>query len=123
VADFTVEAEALQAERTYQLRDRRLQDRDNQRLLDALGWHHDRGNVLRFLTDPWIEPTNNRAERALRPAVIARKVSHCSKNGAGAHALAAFTSVVRTLAKQSVDSLVENLYQLFRSPDVQATPP
>jgi hypothetical protein len=61
--------------------------------------------------------------RALRPAVIARKVSHCSKNGAGAHALAAFTSVVRTLAKQSVDSLVENLYQLFRSPDVQATPP
>lgn len=123
VADFKVEAEALQAELTYQLRDRRLKDRDNQRLLDELGWHHDRGNVLRFLIDPRIEPTNNRAERALRPAVIARKVSHCSKNGAGAHAFAAFTSVVRTLAKQRVDSLVENLYQLFRSPDVQATPP
>jgi transposase len=123
VADFKVEAEALQAELTYQLRDRRLKDRDNQRLLDELGWHHDRGNVLRFLTDPRIEPTNNRAERALRPAVIARKVSHCSKNGAGAQAFAAFTSVVRTLAKHGVDSLVENLYQLFRSPDVQTTPP
>jgi transposase len=123
VADFKVEAEALQAELTYQLRARRLKDRDNQRLLNELGWHHDRGNVLRFLTDPRIEPTNNRAERALRPAVIARKVSHCSQNGTGAHAFAAFTSVVRTLAKQSVDSLVENLYQLFRGPDVQATPP
>jgi transposase len=123
VADVKVEAEALQAGLTYQLRDRRLQDRDNQRLLNELGWHHDRGTVLRFLTDPRIEPTNNRAERALRPAVIARKVSHCSQNGTGAHAFAAFTSVVRTLAKQRVDSLVETLYQLFRGPDVQATPP
>ena len=123
VADFKVEAEALQAELTYQLRDRRLKDRDNQRLLNELGWHHDRGNVLRFLTDPRIEPTNNRAERALRPAVIARKVSHCSQNDAGAYAFAAFTSVVRTLAKQGIDSLVENLYQWFRCPDVQATPP
>jgi hypothetical protein len=35
---------------------------------------------------------------------------------------AAFTSVVRTLAKQGIDSLVENLYHLFRGPDVQATP-
>lgn len=123
VVDFKVEAEVLQAELTYQLRDRRLKDQDNQRLLNELGWHHDRGNVLRFLTDPQVEPTNNRAERALRPAVIARKVSHCSQNGAGAHAFAAFTSVVRTLAKQGIESLVENLYQLFRGPDVQATPP
>jgi transposase len=123
VADFKVEAEALQAELTYQLRDRRLNDPDNQRLLNELGWHHDRGNVLRFLVEPRIEPTNNRAERALRPAVIARKVSHCAKNGAGAYAFAAITSVVRTLAKQGVESLVENLYHLFRGPDVHATPP
>ena len=75
------------------------------------------------MVDSRIEPTNNRAERALRPAVIARKVSHCSQNGAGAHAFAAFTSVVRTLAKQGIDSLVENLYQVFRGPAVQATPP
>ena len=38
-----------------------------------------------------------RAERALRPAVIARKVSHCSKNQCGAEAFAAFTSVARTV--------------------------
>jgi transposase len=122
VADFKVEAEALQTELTYQLRNRRLQDPDNQRLLNELGWHHDRGNVLRFLTDPRVPPTNNRAERALRPAVIARKVSHCSKNGTGAHAFEAFTSVVRTLAQQGIDSLVENLYHLFQSPSLQGVP-
>lgn len=123
VADFTVEAEAWHAEITSQLRNRRLNDRDNQRLLNELGWHHDRGHGRRCLADPRVEPTNNRADRALRPAVMARTVSHCSKNGAGADAFEAFTSVVRTLTKHGVDSLVEHLYQLFRCPDVQAIPP
>ncbi|MCW5981201.1 MAG: transposase [Bryobacteraceae bacterium] len=41
--------------------------------------------MLTFLHHPDVEPTNNRAERALRPA-IARKVSHCSKNTRGAEA-------------------------------------
>jgi transposase len=113
VADFKVEAEALQAEITYQLRDRRLKDPDHQRLLNELGWHHDRGNVLRFLVDPPIEPTNNRAERALRPAVIARKVSQCSKNLQGAAAFAVFTSVIRTLMKTRVGSVVDALAHLF----------
>jgi hypothetical protein len=80
------------------------------------------GPVLRFLTDPRVPPTKNGAERALRPAVIARKVSHCSKNGTGAHAFQAFTSVVRTLAKQGIDALVENLYQLFQAPSIQGVP-
>ena len=62
VTDFKAEAEALQAEVTYQLRHRHLQDPDNQRLLNELGWHHDRGSLLRFLADPRIKPTNNRAE-------------------------------------------------------------
>jgi transposase len=120
---FKVEAEALQAELASYLRDRRRKDPDNQRRLNELGWHHDRGHLLRFLADPWIAPTNNRAERALRPAVIARKVSHCSKNDRGAHAFAAFTSVVRTLAKHSADVLVEGLYHLFRTPSLQGAPP
>jgi hypothetical protein len=122
VPEFKADAEALQAHLTSHLRDHRRQDPDNQQRLNALGWHHDRGNVRRCLTDPRIEPTNNRAERALRPAVMARQVSHGSKNESGAHALAAFTSVVRTLAKTGVDALVEGLYQLFRSPNIQAVP-
>jgi transposase len=122
MTEFKVDAEVLQAEVTYQLRHRRLKDPDNQRLLNELGWHHDRGNLLRFLADPRLEPTNNRAERALRPAVIARKVSQCSKNERGAHAFAAFTSVVRTLAQNGIASLVEDLYHLLRSPNGHAAP-
>ena len=69
-------------------------------------------------SDPLAEFT-----RALRPAVIARNLSQCSKNGRGAHAFAAFSSVVRTLAKHGVASLVEGLCNLFRSPSVQGLPP
>ena len=113
-ADFAAEAERLRREATYHLRDRPMSDADNWRLQNELGWHDDRGNLLRFLDDPSIEPTNNRAERALRPAVIARKVSHCSKNVGGADAFSAFTSVIRTLARNGGDhSLVNGLCGVF----------
>jgi transposase len=115
VADFVTEAQCLRDALTHHLRPRILSDPDNQRLLNGIGRQHDRGHVLRFLADPQVEPTNNRAERVLRPAVIARKVSQCSKNPAGAQAFAAFKSVVQTLAKQGAGSMVEGLYHLFRS--------
>ena len=97
--DFEVQAERLKQQLSYHLRDRPMTDADSYRLQNELGWHDDRGNLLRFLDDPNIEPTNNRAERALRPAVIARKVSHCSKSVEGADAFSAFTSVIRTLER------------------------
>jgi transposase len=112
---FAAHAQHLKDALTHHLRDRPLKDPDNHRLLNELGWHHDRGNLLRFLDDPRIEPTNNRAERALRPAVIARKVSQCSKNAQGAQTFAVFTSVIRTLAKTGTASLVEGLLHVFRS--------
>ena len=31
--------------------------------------YHQRGDLLRFLEQPEVEPTNNRVERMLRPAV------------------------------------------------------
>jgi hypothetical protein len=101
---------------SYQLRERALRDRDNQHLLKVLREYHQRGELLRFLEEPLVEPTNNRVERALRLAVIARKVSQCSKNGAGACAFSAFKSVIQTLAKRGAGSVVEGLYALFRSP-------
>ena len=84
---------------SWHLRHRYLRDADNQKLLDGVGLQHDRGRLLRFLKEDGLEPTNNRAERDLRPAVIARKVSHCSRNVAGARAFEAFTSVIQTLRK------------------------
>ena len=112
--DFGVQAERLKRQVSYHLRDRPMADADNYRLQNELGWHDDRGSLLRFLDDPSIEPTNNRAERALRGAVIARKVSHCSKSEEGADAFSAFTSVIRTLERNGDDqSVVDRLCALF----------
>lgn len=100
---------AIELEVSWHLRLRQLKDRDNQRLLNEIGRHHERGNLLRFLHSPTtVEPTNNAAERALRPAVIARKVSQCSKNERGAAAYSAFKSVLGTL-KKSGGEVLENL--------------
>ena len=98
------------------LRDRILRDRDNQRLLDGIGAQQDRQNLLRFLSDPQVEPTNNRAERALRPAVIRRKISHCSKTESGARAFEAFLSVIQTGKQRSPVSVSQALLDLFTSP-------
>jgi len=112
--DYSTQVERIDQELTYHLRMRCLHDPDNQRLLDGIGWQHDQGRVLTFLHKPEVEPTNNRAERALRPAVIARKISHCSKNERGAHAFAAFTSVARTAVKQATTTVTQALQQLLR---------
>jgi hypothetical protein len=57
----------------------REKDADNQRLLAGVASRPGEPAVL--LGRPRVEPINNRAERVLRPAVIARKVSHCPKTG------------------------------------------
>jgi transposase len=113
VTDFPVQAARLQARLTDILREQPMPDPSNQHLLDDLRWRHAHGDLLRFLDDPRIEPTNNRAERALRPAVIARKVSQCSKNQPGADAFAAFASVTRTLIQRGHPP-VAGLVDLFR---------
>ena len=120
--DFAGRAAELRLVISYQLRERGLRDRDNRHLLKVLRRYHQRGELLRFLEEPLVEPTNNRVERALRPAVIARKVSQCSKNQAGAYAFSAFKSVIQTLVKRDAGSLVEALYALFRSPKAPLVP-
>src|ERR687895_249604 len=108
---------------SYHLRERPLKDQGNQRLLRMLRRYHQRGDLLRFLEDPSIEPTNNRVERMLRPAVIARKVSQCSKTWSGADAFAAFSSIIQTLLKKGTpSSVVEALADLFGPPISQTAP-
>jgi transposase len=110
----------LHEELTTHLRDRRLCDPDNQRLLNGAGAQHDRGHLLRFLSQHGVEPTNNRAERDLRPAVVARKLSHCSKNERGAKAFEAFTSLLQTLRKIDASAAVTILTKLM-SPQLGST--
>lgn len=122
VPDYADRVRELEVRLTHHLRDRPLSDRDNLRLLDDLGWHHDHGNLVRFLHDPQVEPTNNTAEPALRPAVIARKVSQCSKNQRGAESFAAFASLCQTMRQRGI-GLVGGLSALFRSGHLPAPIP
>jgi len=101
------------------LRDRKLADPDNDRLLYELGKHHDRGNLYRFLTDPLVPPTNNLAEREVRFAVIARKVSQCSKTSAGARTREVLQSLIRTEARKRPASVVEAVRRKFRAARVR----
>lgn len=61
--------------------------------------------LLGCLQDPSAEPTNNRAERDLRPAVIDRKLSCGNKTAAGKRAWEILRSVTCTLHKQGTDLL------------------
>ena len=47
--------------------------------------------LFRFVMDPEVEPTNNRAESALKPSVIYRKGSGGSRSERGAEIYAKYT--------------------------------
>lgn len=111
--NYHEQVQRIEAEVTHHLRNRIFKDDDNQRLLNGIGTHHDRGNLLRFLHQPEVEPTNNRAERALRFIVIARDTGQYAKNDRGAEAYAAFASVIRTAMKTGAASIVSTLHELF----------
>jgi transposase len=97
--------EALSEAITHHLRSRELSDPDNQRLLDGIGLEHDNGRLLLFLERPEVPPTNNHAERMLRPAVIARKVSQCSKNERGARTYAMMKSIFVTFKLRAINGV------------------
>ena len=103
------------------LRPRPVVEAETQRLLDQFGRHHAQGNLLRFLEDPQVEPTNSRSERGFRFAVIQRKVSQCSKTEGGAQAFSAFASVIKTAMMKGKD-VVERLSQIFRGVETQEAP-
>jgi len=56
-----------------------------------------------FLETPGIEPTNNAAERALRQAVIQRKISHGVQSSKGAICRSRLLTVTVTLRQQGRD--------------------
>jgi transposase len=59
--------------------------------------------ILGCLFDPAAEPTNNRAERSLRPAVIARKLSAGNRTEVGKDAWQTLTSLAATCAQRGLD--------------------
>ena len=94
--------------KVYDRRARRLEER-----LDELirsDWHpehpdalrlckrlkHRRAELTRFLWEKDLDGTNNAAERALRPAVVMRKITGGSRSRSGAQAWAQLASLIRT---------------------------
>jgi transposase len=82
---------------------RRFSDPDNARFAKRLRKH--RPHLLRFLYVADLEPTNNLAERMLRPAVITRKTNGCNRTHEGAAAHSILASVLVTCHQPSIPVL------------------
>jgi transposase len=79
------------------------EDADAVRLTNRLSKY--RSKLTTFLHRPEVEPTNNAAERALRPAVVMRKITGGSRSAEAAAAWAILASVMRTTEQQGRDVL------------------
>jgi len=81
------------------------------RLLKRLRKH--RAELTRFLWDRQLDGTNNAAERALRPAVVMRKITGGgSRSKAGADAWAKLATLMRTAGQQG-RNVLETVKQLL----------
>jgi len=81
-----------------------------------------RDSLWTFVDDPDIDPTNNEAERALRHAVILRKLSFGTQSDRGSRFIERMLSAVDTLRKQERDVL-PFLIDALQAKGIGATPP
>ena len=75
-----------------------------------------RENLFRFVDNPEIESTNNRAEGGLRPAVVIRKISYGSRSEDGAETTAKLLSVLQTIKLQT-NNPYEGILNLLQKPE------
>ena len=66
-------------------------------------YRNHRENLFRFIDNPEIDSTNNRAERGLRHAVVIRKISNGSRSEDGAEITARLLSILQTMKLQEVN--------------------
>ena len=79
------------------------ENEDIQRLKKRLIKHE--SELLTFLDHPEIEPTNNRAERALRASVIMRKITFGNRSIIGARNHQVIMSILQTAVLHGIDPL------------------
>lgn len=91
---------------------RRPRSPDNRRLADHL--LRERDAIFTFLYCPGLEATNWRAEQAIRPMVVARKVWGGNRTLSGAHTQSILLSFLQTCRQQNRHAL-SLLTQLLRS--------
>jgi FtsZ-binding cell division protein ZapB len=80
-----------------------IKHKDTRRLRKRIIRHHE--ELFTFLDNPAVEPTNNRAERQLRPLVIMRKVTFGNRSATGALNLAVLMSIIQTGVLNGIDAL------------------
>ena len=95
---------------------RRLSVPDNRRFAQHLA--HEQPWIFSFLHCPGLDATNNVAERAIRPAVVARHTWGGNRTATGAATQQILMSVLRTYWQQQKDSFA-SFVQLLRSRDSQ----
>ncbi len=61
--------------------------------------------LFTFLDNPLVEPTNNRAERQLRPMVIMRKITFGNRSALGASNQAVMMSIIQTGILNGIEPL------------------
>ena len=105
------------ADPEYEMKASRIEDRldelikiepahaEARRLRKRLKKH--RPDLTRFLWEEALEPTNNPAERALRPMVVARKISGGSRSAAAAQAWSKLSSLLATQEQNGKNVLEE----------------
>jgi transposase len=91
--------------------------------LDRLDRHvrNHRGEWFVFLHDPAVPPTNNHAERMLRPAVISRKIGGCNKTLLGSLVHGVLASLMVTCHQQG-QKFLDLARKLWRNGEPQAIP-
>lgn len=87
-------------------------DADADRLAKRLAKYQKK--LTTFLHHADVDATNNAAERALRPAVIMRKITGGSRSEQGAEAWSVLASIIRTSQQQGRD-VYETIKSLIRS--------
>ena len=87
-------------------------DADADRLARRLSKYQSK--LTTFLYKKQVDGTNNAAERAIRPAVVMRKITGGSRSPEGARAWAILASVMRT-AQQQGRNVLETIKALLRA--------
>lgn len=95
---------------------RRLSTPDNRRFAKHLS--HEQPWIFSFLHCPGLDATNNVAERAIRPAVVARHTWGGNRTRNGAQTQQILMSVLRTYWQQQKDSF-SGIVQMLRSRGTQ----
>jgi len=110
-SDYTRQVKSIET-RLANLGGQTWKEAEVKRLANRVRKYGDR--LTTFLHDPQVDGTNNAAERALRPAVVMRKITGGSRSESGAQAWAILASVMRTAEQQGRD-VVETIKTLLRA--------